>query len=85
MGPEDQHPWDREDEEIRAAFAAKDAEIARLKAENDSLIEQFKAIRETCYAKDKLITELADALKVHSVREPVINELLQRARKEVPK
>lgn len=27
-----------------------------------------------------LITELADALKVHSVREPVINELIQRAR-----
>lgn len=31
-GPEDQHPWDREDEEIRQAFAEKDAEITRLKA-----------------------------------------------------
>ena len=30
MGPEDQHPWDAQDEEIRQAFAAKDAEIERL-------------------------------------------------------
>ena len=44
MGPEDQHPWDREDEEIRQAFSAKDAEIERLKEENsaleNSLVEQ---------------------------------------------
>jgi len=39
-GPEDQHPWDREDEEIRQAFAEKDAEIARLKQFNLMTDEQ---------------------------------------------
>jgi hypothetical protein len=34
------------------------AEIERLRAENDSLIEQFRALRETCYNKDKLVSEL---------------------------
>ena len=63
--------------------AEKDAEIERLKAENDSLIEQFKAIRETCYEKDKLITELADALEEGDgdgffITENI--ELIQRAR-----
>lgn len=40
MGPEDQHPWDREDEEIRQAFAKKEAEIERLKAQIARLQEQ---------------------------------------------
>ena len=31
MGPEDQHPWDAQDEEVRQAFVEKDAEIERLK------------------------------------------------------
>ena len=39
-GPEDQHPWDREDEEIRQAFAEKDAEITRLKQLNLMTDEQ---------------------------------------------
>jgi hypothetical protein len=41
-GPEDQHPWDREDEEIRQAFAEKDAEIARLKKLNVDLFNDLK-------------------------------------------
>jgi rubrerythrin len=39
-GPEDQHPWNREDEEIRQAFAEKDAEITRLKQLNLMTDEQ---------------------------------------------
>ena len=56
-GPEDQHPWDREDEEIRQAFAAKDAEIKRLKAD----VEYWHHI--ATVEKNGLITELCNALE----------------------
>jgi hypothetical protein len=69
-----------------ATIENRDAEIERLKAENDSLIEQFKAIRETCYAKDALITELADALEVYATMYPgAFKKLIQRARGEAAK
>jgi hypothetical protein len=61
-------------------LAEKDAEIERLKAQVKELSETLqKAIREMRRALS-LITELCDALKVHSVREPVINDLIERAR-----
>ena len=47
----------------RDIIRKRNAEIEQLKVENDSLIEQFMAIRETCYAKDKLISELCDVLE----------------------
>ena len=43
-------------------MSIKDAEIARLKAEAESLVEQFRSIRELCYSKDKIITDLADLI-----------------------
>ena len=59
-------------------------EIARLKAENDSLVEQFKALRAICYNKDSLITELAGALGAFYYRKETIDlpiyDLLQRAK-----
>jgi hypothetical protein len=63
MGPEDQHPWDREDEEIRQAFVTKDTEIERLKGENDLLLMKVGCL-ESLRSRDKeLITELADDLQ----------------------
>ena len=47
---------------LRETIGRRDADIDRLKAENESLIEQFRAIRERCYSKDKIIIELAGAL-----------------------
>jgi hypothetical protein len=67
-----------------AAPMTQEAELKRLKAENESLIEQFKRIRETCYSKDKLITELCDALEEEygsCLGDGHPQNLVQRARK----
>ena len=65
-------------------MSIKDAEIARLKAEAESLVEQFRSIRELCYSKDKLITELADSLSDREAYPWIyISRLIEKARKEV--
>jgi hypothetical protein len=77
----DQHPWEREDEEIRQAFAQKDAEIERLKDQGLRVTELYGAAVETLVERDKLITELCDAL---TESDPYTyhgsSDLLQRAR-----
>jgi hypothetical protein len=55
-GPEDQHPWDREDEEIRQAFAEKDAEIARIKKLN---VDLFNDLRESQFKVGDRDAEIA--------------------------
>ena len=69
---------------VKDVLAEKDAEIAQLKAENDSLIEQFRAIREICYKKDDLLIECADALKeadpIWCLSAEDLADLIQRAR-----
>ena len=42
----DQHPWEREDEEIRQAFAAKDAEIERLKKEHVKMFAAYDKLEQ---------------------------------------
>lgn len=73
----DQHPWEREDEEIRKAFAEKDAEIKRLKSEVGRLQNRIRRGVEDKQYK-ALITELADALR--SLGFPSSSLLIQRAR-----
>ena len=74
-------------EAYEAKLREKDAEIERLK----NIITATEVERETLRAanatfeagmhwRNGLIIELCDALKVHSVREPGIEDLIQRAR-----
>ena len=72
------HPWEREDEEIRKAFAEKDAIIETMNEAHKLLIAQ----------KNRLITQLADALETTkesgSSRDDwraLVEKLVQRARK----
>jgi RNA binding exosome subunit len=68
MGPEDQHPWEREDEEIRQAFAEKNAEIQRLKKKNYEVMSANAAL----YLKIDKQAELASDLRASHCK---INEL----------
>jgi hypothetical protein len=69
-GPEDQHPWEREDEEIREAFAAKDAEIERLK----KIIAHYKSRK-----LESLIAELIKLIEELPIYEGD-DDIMKRAR-----
>lgn len=65
---------------FKAGSETKDAEIERLRAERESdweiMRKTVSSLTKACKDKDKLITELADALKIvtTSLREAVSNE-----------
>ena len=86
VGPEDQHPWDAQDEEIRQAFAAKDAEIVRLKniiTATEVECATLRAANATFEAgmhwRNGLITELCDALENHNL-DRLHDDIIDRAR-----
>jgi hypothetical protein len=66
----DEHPWDREDEEIRKAFAAKDAEIAGLQ---DEL--KIAASKTDVQAYDRMLEELAEKAAEIERLKGIISEL----------
>jgi peptidoglycan hydrolase CwlO-like protein len=78
-----QDVWDAEAAEMRRAFAEKDAEIDRLKAELKGYGEELHNCGKRIADKDKLISELADALSHYALLNNGEKELIRRAKEAV--
>jgi hypothetical protein len=75
-----QDVWDAEDREMRRAFAEKDAEIERLKAELAFQTDMAAQADMFVQQYSRLIGELADALSHYALLNDFEKSLLQRAK-----